>query len=232
MADSPSSSSDDSLDIILPVGFVLLFFLAIFVPLVCILCTHLKRKTLLKLQIALSAEAGSVHRDWTKIFNEAKKLGNSRTSYTPDWHSIITARLFLLQHSDCFRYGYSCVTRYWTDCEILEDRFRQLCEVERQKRETIDIESLVHVNNNVPHPNANVSTMDYVVVTILVTVKGAHNLPKIRNTDDLNKALNYLRDICSNSNKVKGVEVFLTPKYETCSLSHEELLRNYTHLVN
>ncbi|OMP10812.1 hypothetical protein COLO4_04251 [Corchorus olitorius] len=184
MANSPSSFDKDDLKIILTVVGVV---------------------------IALSAEAGSVHRDWTRILNEAKKGNSTSTYYTPDWHRIIAARLLLLQHSDCFRYGYSCVTRHWRVSVVVSKRFKQLCEVERKKRETIDIESLV---------------------TILVAVKGAHNLPKIRNTDDMNKALNSLRDICSNSDKVMGVDVFLTPKYETCSLSQEELLQNYTHLVN
>ncbi|OMP10814.1 hypothetical protein COLO4_04253 [Corchorus olitorius] len=73
---------------------------------------------------------------------------------------------------------------------------------------------------------------DFVVVTILVAVDAACNLPRIRSTNDVKKALNCSRDICStsNSDKIIDVQVYLTPQQETRSLSKEALLETYTHL--
>ncbi|KAK6254943.1 hypothetical protein SCA6_016248 [Theobroma cacao] len=175
------------------------------------------------IQVGLSAKARSLQRELTEIAT------TTDTSTANGWQLILEETTSsLLRHPDYYLYGYSFVTRCWT-IGGAEQHFKRLSKEERQK---FDVESLVNINNfkrtRAVAPKADKVNKDCIVVTVLVAVQGAHNLPTIRTTDDVKEALQSLGEICSS--KTKGVEILWTPQDETDSLSVEELLENYPQL--
>ncbi|WRX19773.1 Protein of unknown function DUF1517 - like 1 [Theobroma cacao] len=179
--------------------------------------------SILQIQVGLSAKARSLQRELTEIAT------TTDTSTANGWQLILEETTSsLLRHPDYYLYGYSFVTRCWT-IGGAEQHFKRLSKEERQK---FDVESLVNINNfkrtRAVAPKADKVNKDCIVVTVLVAVQGAHNLPTIRTTDDVKEALQSLGEICSS--KTKGVEILWTPQDETDSLSVEELLENYPQL--
>lgn len=187
---------------------------------VFLLVVYLDRASVLKIQVGLSGEAHSLQRELTKL------AGAVDTSEKEGLHFILTeSAVALLRHSNFWISGYSSVERRWS-LEAVEKEFKQLS---AQEREKYDIESLVNVDNIKIQrsciPNKNKLGKDYIVVTILVAIKGAPSLPVIRSTEDLRKALNYLNSISSKKNL--AVEVLWSPQDTNDTLSEDELLENY-----
>ncbi|XVF28850.1 hypothetical protein REPUB_Repub15cG0067500 [Reevesia pubescens] len=200
-------------------------FLIVFIFLGVALCfVYVEdRISVLGVQVALSAKARSLQRDLTEI------ALTTDTSTAKGWNFILEETTSsLLHHPNCYLYGYSSVTQYWT-LGGAEQHFKRLSKEERLK---FDVESLVNINN-IKRQRAVVQKADKVhkdriVVTVLVAAQGAHNLPTIRTSNNVKEALQSLAEI--SSSKLKAVEVLWSPQDETDSLSDEDLLENYPQL--
>lgn len=181
---------------------------------------HLYRKTVLMIQVGLSATARSIQRELNEIAFTAN------TANEKGFHYILTETILALlrQPTHCIS-GYSFVEQK-RNIEDLEKRFNQLSLEEREK---FDTETLVNVNNIKVQrrciPRSNKVGKDYLVVTILVAAEGTHKLPVIKDTESLKAALQYLGAI--HARKIKAVHVLWTPQDENDALFKEELLENY-----
>ncbi|XVE81614.1 hypothetical protein DITRI_Ditri15bG0079200 [Diplodiscus trichospermus] len=180
------------------------------------------RISILQVQVGLSAKARSLQKELTGIALTAD------SSTANGWNFILEETISsLLHHQNCYLYGCSSVTLYWT-IGGAEQHFKRLSKEERQK---FDVESLVNINNirrqRAVVPKAD-KVNDCIVVTVLVAAQGAHNLPTIKTNDNVREALQSLAEICAS--KLKAVEVLWSPQDETDSLSVEELLENYPQL--
>ncbi|KAF3958006.1 hypothetical protein CMV_017036 [Castanea mollissima] len=150
-------------------------------------------------------------------------------SKNKSFHFFLTeSAVALLRHRKYWISSYSSVVRRWS-LKAVEKEFRQLSTDERVK---YDIESLVNVDNMkvqrtiIPRENeVEKVEKNYIVVTILVAVKGALNMPEIKSTEDLRTALHYLNTISSTN--TLAVEVLWSPQAEHDTLSEDELLENY-----
>ncbi|XP_050240541.1 uncharacterized protein LOC126689407 [Quercus robur] len=185
-----------------------------------LLIAYLNRASVLRVQVGFSGIAHSIQRELSTLATAVD------TSKNKSFHFFLTeSAVALLRHRNYWISGYSSVERRW-NLEAVEKEFRQLSTDERLK---YDIESLVNVDNMKVQrtfiPRNNKVEKNFIVVTILVAVKGALNLPEIKSTEDLRTALNYLNTI-SSSNTL-AVEVLWSPQAEHDTLSEDELLENY-----
>ncbi|KAL4642462.1 hypothetical protein ACB092_02G019800 [Castanea dentata] len=184
------------------------------------ICTYDTAASVVKIQVGLSGKAHSLQRDLNNL------AGAGDTSEKKGFHIILTESIVaLLRHQNYWISGYSSVKQK-RGVEAVEKEFRQLSVEEREK---IEIESLVNVDNikvqRTLIPKDNKLRKDYIVVTLVVAVKGAPNLPEIRSTEDLRKALHQLNSITSR--ETLAVEVLWTPQVEHDTLSEDELLEKY-----
>lgn len=183
-------------------------------------CTYDTATSVVKIQVGLSGKAHSLQRDLNNL------AGAGDTSEKKGFHIILTESIVaLLRHQNYWISGYSSVKQK-RGVEAVEKEFRQLLAEEREK---FEIESLVNVDNikvqRTLIPKDNKLRKDYIVVTLVVAVKGTPNLPPIRSTEDLRKALYHLNSITSR--ETLAVEVLWTPQVEHDTLSEDELLEKY-----
>ncbi|KAK9992612.1 hypothetical protein SO802_027597 [Lithocarpus litseifolius] len=175
---------------------------------------------ILFLWVGLSGKTHSLQRDLNNL------AGAGDTSKKKGFHIILTESIVaLLRHQNYWISGYSSVKQK-RGVEAVEREFKQLSAEEREK---FEIESLANVDNIKVQrtfiPKDNKLRKDYIVVTLVVAVKGAPNLPAIRSTEDLRKALHHLNSITSR--ETLAVEVLWTPQVEHDTLSEDELLEKY-----
>ncbi|KAK7855164.1 FLUCTUATING-LIGHT-ACCLIMATION protein 1, chloroplastic [Quercus suber] len=183
-------------------------------------CTYDTAASVVKIQVGLSGKAHSLQRDLNNL------AGAGDTSEKKGFHIILTESIVaLLRHQNYWISGYSSVKQK-RGVEAVEKEFRQLSAEEREK---FEIESLVNVDNIKVQrtfiPKDNKLRNDFIVVTLVVAVRGAPNLPAIRSTEDLRKALHHLNSITSR--ETLAVEVLWTPQVEHDTLSEDELLEKY-----
>ncbi|KAM4115985.1 hypothetical protein ACJW30_02G015800 [Castanea mollissima] len=215
-----------------------------------LLIAYLNRASVLRVQVGLSGMAHSIQKELSTLAttvdtSENKScnffLSNMAYLYQRELSTLTTAidasknksfhffltesAVALLRHRKYWISGYSSVVRRWS-LKAVEKEFRQLSTDERVK---YDIESLVNVDNMKVQrtiiPKDNEVEKNYIVVTILVAVKGALNIPEIKSTEDLRTALHYLNTI--GSTNTLAVEVLWSPQAEHDTLSEDELLENY-----
>ncbi|WJX79875.1 hypothetical protein P8452_62952 [Trifolium repens] len=98
------------------------------------------------------------------------------------------------------------------------------------KREKFDEEKLVNFNNikrqsTSSQMSTNGFTNEYIVITILASVKGEFKIPSINGSGNLKKALQKLGSIPSS--KLLAVEVSWTPQNENDTPSEREFLQDY-----
>ncbi|XP_073120775.1 FLUCTUATING-LIGHT-ACCLIMATION protein 1, chloroplastic-like [Henckelia pumila] len=201
--------------------FVVLMVVWFLVQAALIYSSHEDAKiSVLKLQVGLLGLGRSVQKDLNHIAEIAD------TSTSQGRHFVLSeTSLSILRHSD-----YYCISAYSSvekrSINEVEERFNQLSMEERRK---FDEETLVNVNNIKKQrstiPSSSGFRSEYVVITMVVTAEGEHNLSCINNSKDLEEALQKLGSFPSST--MLAVEVLWTPQKEDDTLSERELLEDY-----
>ncbi|OMO96440.1 hypothetical protein COLO4_15262 [Corchorus olitorius] len=150
--------------------------------------------------VGLSGMGRDLERDLNRIVEVAD------TSTSEGLSNILTeATLALLRHPDYCISGCSSVD-VKRSIDGGEKRFYQLSIEERGK---FDEETLVNVNNirrqSTASQKASEFSNEYMVITILVGVKGVHKLPPISGSGDIKEALQKLASIPTS--KILGLEL-------------------------
>jgi len=194
-----------------------------------------------QVQIGLLAEARSLQDDLNRIGQ------NADTSTSAGLAQLLQeTTLSLLRHPEYWAYASS--QTIMTDFGIAEDRFNQLALAERSK---VDVETFYNVNaqrsnpvqpeslpaastieaSNAADQSASLATSmkQYIVVTLLVGAQGKLDLPQVRSTDDLRRALSQIGAV--GSDRLMKVEVLWTPQSASDSLSADDLVAYYPDLA-
>ncbi|KAK7290300.1 hypothetical protein RIF29_04616 [Crotalaria pallida] len=237
-------------------GGLMVFAVFIFGMLLVGFCrdTNGNAVTVLKLQVAMLGGIGSsIQRELTKIAEDAD------TSSRKGVINLLreTIQILYRHPSHCIAAGYSFVDRKRSK-EAGEKCYNQLSKQERAKfdEETlVNLNNKVEISTRSQGVNkfsSEYKVMDaksnqegrefeeekllnglgneYIVVTILVAVKGAHKLPNVNGAEDLKRALQKLISILSSKSLLAG-EVLWTPQKEDNSLSEREILEDYPQLA-
>ncbi|KAK9071575.1 hypothetical protein SSX86_008003 [Deinandra increscens subsp. villosa] len=173
-------------------SFVTLFMLCIFIKW-CSGDLDTAKRSVLKLQVGLLGTGKSLQKDLNRIAESADTSTSKGLNYV-----LQESILALLRHPDYCILGYSSVDvkRSVRECE---KRFNQLSTEERGK---FDEETLVNVNNirkkTATSQSSNGLPTEYIVVTIIVAANGAPELPPIKSSAQLKKALQMLASIPSS----------------------------------
>ncbi|XP_024186786.1 uncharacterized protein LOC112191635 isoform X1 [Rosa chinensis] len=182
-------------------------------------CSSRSTATVVKLQVGLLSTARTLLKDLDQIAETAD------TSTRKDLSRVLTeATAALLRHPHHCISGYSSVAPK----ETVKDAQKCFNQVSLEERAKFEEETLVNVNNikrksTTKRPKGLHN--QYIVVTILVGVKGMHKFPGINDNSDLNEALQNLRSIPSRD--LLAVRVLWTPQQENDTLSEQELLKDY-----
>lgn len=185
-----------------------------------------------KVQVGLLSQARDLQKD-------LDRLGQTADTGTASGRAKVLqeASLALLRHPEYWVYGAS--ESQQSPLESAEAKFNQLSLSERSKfsSETLsNVENERQTRSSDSLPTSELSLQDqmeqetgeYIVVTVLVGAQGKLQLPDIRNSEDLEKAL---RDIGGlGSDRLLAVEILWTPQAEGDTLTTDDLFAEYPNL--
>ncbi|MCL6432889.1 MAG: DUF1517 domain-containing protein [Leptolyngbyaceae cyanobacterium HOT.MB2.61] len=181
--------------------------------------------TVSKIQVALLAQARSIQTELTKLSLEID------TSTSEGLLQLLQESVLALLRSPenwSHALGHSETVSSLTQAEVL---FNKLSIAERSK---FSVETLTNVGGKVSRkelkPNPDEGPASYIVVTLLVGTAHDHPLfDKIRTTEELKQVLEKLASIPSEYLLV--FELLWSPQEETDSLTYDELLTEYSDMV-
>jgi uncharacterized membrane protein len=140
--------------------------------------------------------------------------------------------LALLRHPEYWAYGAS------------EDKQTRLLSAEQEfnrytlsTRSTFSAETLSNVNNQLSQANPPIALTgdgvmmepgEYIMATLVVAAQGKLDLPNIRSTEDLRRALGQIGAIASDH--LLAVEVLWTPQQSGETLTADEMISQYPDL--
>ncbi|KAK1421536.1 hypothetical protein QVD17_23951 [Tagetes erecta] len=184
---------------------------------------NVPRTSVLRLQVGSLGSGRSLQKDLNRIAESAD------TSTSKGFHYVLQESILaLLRHSDHCISGYSSVD-VKKSVDECEKRYNQLSIEERGK---FDEETLVNVNNikkkSATSQSSEKLLNEYIVVTIIVAARGVPQLPRIKNSAELKKALENLASIPSSN--IMGAEVLWTPQKEDDCLTEQEMHEDYPRL--
>ncbi|XP_062108352.1 uncharacterized protein LOC133819185 isoform X2 [Humulus lupulus] len=178
--------------------------------------------SVLIVQIGLSGKAKLLLEDLNRIAESAD------TSGVKGFHHVLQETVsVLLQHRDYWISGFTYVDKK-NSVTASEKSFNQHSLEERRK---VDIESLVNFNGELKRistQKGNKLEKNYIVVTILLAIRGVQNLPSIKTAENLKTSLESLKFVSLVD--TMAVEVLWTPQDGKDMLSEDDLLENYHHL--
>lgn len=185
-----------------------------------------------RLQVGLLANARTLQADLDRLAQTADT--GSAEGLT---QVLQETTLSLLRHPEFWVYGSGSSQQ--ARLEAAETQFNRLALAERSK---FNEETLTNVNNQLRQA-ANKAALseaggslanlpenpgEYIVVTLLVAAQGKLQLPEVRESQDLRRALGQIGAVPSE--QLLAVEILWTPQAETDTLSAEELLTEYPDL--
>lgn len=181
-----------------------------------------------KLQVGLLANARSLQDDLNRLALSADTGSSAGLAKL-----LQETTLSLLRHPDYWVYGAS------------EDKQTRLLSAEQEfnrytlaTRSQFTEETLSNVNSQITQaaPKATLpgeaddlaSPGEYILATLVVAAQGKLDLPDIRSTEDLRRALGQIGAI--GSDDLLAVEVLWTPQQSGETLSADEMIAEYPHL--
>lgn len=182
--------------------------------------------SLSKIQAALVANADSLQQELSDLVLQTD-------TSTPEGLCILLQEgaLLLLRHSDSWTHVYS-ESQTVPNLDVAQKVFNQLTISERSK---LSSETLVNVGGRltqkaVPQPPVDEGPAAYIVVTLLIGT--AHDKPLFTDIRDEHALQQTLQDIASmTSDYLFTVELIWSPQDESDSLTYDELLVEYTELL-
>ncbi|KAF4353150.1 hypothetical protein F8388_001756 [Cannabis sativa] len=178
--------------------------------------------SVLMVQVGLSGKATVLLGDLNRIAETAD------TSDVKGFHQVLQETVsVLLQHRDYWISGFTYVDKNKSVTES-EKSFNEHSLEERKK---VGIESLVNFNGEQKRTSTlkgNKLEKNYIVVTVLLSIRGVKNLPSIKTSKNLESSLESLRFVSLAD--TMAVEVLWTPQDVKDMLSEDDLLENYHHL--
>ncbi|KAK7387331.1 hypothetical protein VNO78_28052 [Psophocarpus tetragonolobus] len=209
--------------------------------------------TVLKLQVAMlgGGMGSSIQRDLTRIAETADTSSLDGVSY------LLTDTIqSLVRHLGYCIAGYSFVGLSRSKADG-EKYYNQLSNEERLKFDEETLINLNNTEKRIRRTESDVFSKEYsvfdekgikeerkkieeekllngfddkyIVITILVAAKGAHEIPNINGAEDLKMALKKLRTLLSS--KLLAGKVLWTPQNEDDNLSKRNLLEDYPQLA-
>ncbi|QQE65203.1 hypothetical protein GFS31_18890 [Leptolyngbya sp. BL0902] len=184
--------------------------------------------TVAKLQVGLLANARSLQDDLNRLALTAD------TGSTAGLAKLLQeTTLSLLRHPDYWVYGASEDTQ--TRLLSAEQEFNRYTLATRSQ---LTEETLSNVNSQITQATAKATLPgqaddwatpgEYILATLVVAAQGKLDLPDIRSTDDLRRALGKMGAIASDN--LLAVEVLWTPQQSGETLSADEMIAEYPNL--
>lgn len=184
--------------------------------------------TVAKLQVGLLATARSLQDDLNRLALTAD------TGSTAGLARLLQeTTLSLLRHPDYWVYGASEDTQ--TRLLSAEQEFNRYTLAARSQ---FTEETLANVNSQITQAAPKTalpgqaddlaSPGEYILATLVVAAQGKLDLPDIRSTDDLRRALGHIGAI--GSDNLLAVEVLWTPQQSGETLSADEMIAEYPNL--
>lgn len=185
-----------------------------------------------RLQVGLLANARTLQADLDRLAKTADTGSSEGLTQV-----LQETTLSLLRHPEYWVYGGGGSQQ--ARLEAAENQFNRLALAERSK---FSEETLSNVNNQLRQAtdraalseaggqlaNLPENPGEYIVVTLLVAAQGKLQLPDIKDSQDLRRALGQIGAVPSE--QLLAVELLWTPQAETDTLSAEELLTEYPDL--
>ncbi|WP_416673301.1 DUF1517 domain-containing protein [Egbenema bharatensis] len=183
-----------------------------------------------KLQVGLLAQARELQTDLNRIAQRADTSSSEGLAQV-----LQETTLSLLRHPEYWIYGGS--ESQQARLESAEAQFNRLTLAERSK---FSEETLSNVNNLLQEAEKRKALAasgelampenpsEYIVVTLLVATQGKLELPDVKDSQDLRKAISQLGAV--SSDRLLAMEVLWTPQAEGDTLSAEDVLVGYPEL--
>jgi len=181
-----------------------------------------------KLQVGLLAEARSLQDDLNRIGATADTGTSAGLAQL-----LQETTLSLLRHPDYWAYANASSEQ--TRLLSAEQTFNRLSLAERSK---FTEESLSNVNRQLRQAEdgatlakaeASTAPGEYILATLLVATQGKIDLPTVRSTDDLRRALSQVGAV--GADRLLAVEVLWTPQRSGETLTGDEMVAEYPDLV-
>jgi uncharacterized membrane protein len=183
-----------------------------------------------RLQVGLLSEARELRTD-------LEHLANTADTNTPTGRAQVLQEttLALLRHPEYW--VYAGVESQQSKLDAAETQFNRYSLAERSK---FAIETLSNVNGQVKQAAAKVGVLEkngathpeapseYIVVTILVGAEGKLELPNVRSSEELQRALGLIGGV--GSDKLLAFEVLWTPEAKDDTLTADDLVVGYPNL--
>lgn len=183
-----------------------------------------------RLQVGLLSTARELQADLNRIAESADTGSSAGLAQV-----LQETTLSLLRHPEYWVYaGSEAQQTYLSSAEL---QFNRLALAERSK---FTEETLSNYNNQLRQAAAKLELPsaggelaqsepgEYIIVTILAASEGKLDLPEVRSTQDLRRALSQIGAIPSE--KLLAMEVLWTPQAETDTLSSEDVIELYPDL--
>lgn len=183
-----------------------------------------------KLQVGLLSGARSLQADFDRIAQNADTASSQGLTQV-----LQETTLSLLRHPEYW--VYAGAESQQARLEAAETQFNRMALAERSK---FSEETLSNVNNQLKQAAARQALPEaggalaealpgeYIVATILVAAQGKLQLPEVKDSQDVRRAISQIGAIPSE--QLVAVEVLWTPQAETDTLSAEEMLTEYPNL--
>ena len=186
-----------------------------------------------QLQVGLLAEARSLQEDLNRIAASADTSSEAGLTQV-----LQETSLALLRHPEYWVYAGS--TSQQTRLESAEAQFNRLALTERSK---FSEETLSNVKNQIrqapsiidvtPDASGALTTSDqgpgeYIVVTLIVASLGKLQLPDVKSTEDVRRALSQLGSV--SNEQMLALEVLWAPQADGDTLSTDDMMAAYPNL--
>ncbi|PSB16390.1 hypothetical protein C7B76_11715 [filamentous cyanobacterium CCP2] len=183
-----------------------------------------------RLQVGLLAQARELQADFNRIAQKADTGSSEGLTQV-----LQETTLSLLRHPEYWVYGGSETQQ--ARLESAEAQFNRLALAERSK---FSEETLSNVDNMLQQAQERKALAasgelalpenpsEYIVVTLIVAAQGKLELPEVKDSQDLRKAISQIGAV--SSDRLLAVEVLWTPQAEGDTLSAEDVLVGYPDL--
>ncbi|MBX2863083.1 MAG: DUF1517 domain-containing protein [Leptolyngbyaceae cyanobacterium MAG.088] len=179
-----------------------------------------------RIQVGLLAKARHLQDDLNRL------AASADTSSSAGLTNVLQeSTLSLLRHPEYWAYADTDTVQ--TKLTSAEVEFNRLALMERSK---FSHEAVSNVNNQLsgndsaalPDADDNPVSGEYIIATLIVAAQGKLALPNVNSEQDLNKALNQIGAITSDS--LMAVEVLWTPQASGETLTNDEVIAQYPNL--
>ena len=180
-----------------------------------------------RLQVGLLAKARHLQDDLNRLATSADTSSSAGLTKV-----LQESTLSLLRHPEYWTYADTDTVQ--TKLTSAEVEFNRLALMERSK---FSHEAVSNVNNQLsgsnpaaalPEADDTLSAGEYIIATVIVAAQDRLTLPKVNSEQDVQKALNQIGAIPSDT--LMAVEVLWTPQASGETLTNDEVIAQYPNL--